>query len=189
MNIFVDYVFFKDFTEDGVIRISNTTSDTRVLVSNSSFFNCSSASYGGSIYIYESGSIVQYKVCSYGSKTTNQDAAGSHSYTKVTSDENYKNFVIESSITQNTGHQSVIYFHCGSLLLSSINISDSNIFYNAAFVKWNPSSLSKTNFSNFDNISYNWRCCFYHQDYTHNFYFCNVINNNVLQQNSGIFCP
>ena len=31
------------------------------------------------------------------------------------------------------------------------------------------------------------RCCFYHQENTQNFYFCNVINNKVSKDGDGIF--
>ncbi|EAY10009.1 hypothetical protein TVAG_128180 [Trichomonas vaginalis G3] len=70
-HVFVDNAFFKDFINEGVIRITNATVDTKVLVSTSSFFKCSSNEKdGGSILMKSSGSFVQYKVCSYESKIT-----------------------------------------------------------------------------------------------------------------------
>ena len=47
------------------------------------------------------------------------------------------------------------------------------------------SSLSTTEFSNFDNISSNEQCCFCHRSKTQDFYFCNVIDNKV--SSGGIF--
>ena len=130
------------------------------------------------------GSFIQYKVCSYKSKS---DDSGSHSYIKVTNDDNHKNFVIESSITQNTGDTAVLYHSFGSLLFSSINISDSKLEWNAAFASSEPFSLSTTNFSNFDNISSDYQSCFYHKSNDQNFYFCNFIDNIVSQNRYGIF--
>ena len=129
------------------------------------------------------GSFVQYKVCSYESKSDN---LGSHSYIWVTNDDNHKNFVIESSFTQNTGRMSVLYHSSGSILFLSINISDSNIDANATFSSSDPFSISTTNFSNFDNISSNQQCCFYHQSKTQIYDFCNVIDNKV-SDNHAIF--
>ena len=168
-HVFVDYILFEDFSPNGVINISNPNADTKVLCSTSSFFKCSSSDSGGSIYLYESGSFVQYKVCSYESKSPLSNGAGSHSYIWVTNDDNHKNFVIESSFTQNTGEQSVFWHSSGSILFSSINISDSKLDVNAAFVSWELFSLSTTNFSNFDNLSSNKQCCFFHSSKKQNF--------------------
>lgn len=41
-HVFVDYVLFQNFDGTGIIRISQPTSDTKVLVSTSSFINSSS---------------------------------------------------------------------------------------------------------------------------------------------------
>ena len=189
-HVFVECALFENFDESGIIRINNPYYDTKVLVSTSSFFNASSRCDGGCIYLSKSGSFVQYKICSYGCKLPYLEFfSGAHSYIEVTNDENHVNYVIESSFTQSTGRNTIMYHKYGSQIFSSINITNSKSQGNAAFESLRPYSLSTTDFSNFYNITSERRCCFLHEYNTHQFEFSNVINNTVFQNYDQIFCP
>ncbi|EAY17316.1 hypothetical protein TVAG_266790 [Trichomonas vaginalis G3] len=180
-NVFVDYVCFQNF-DSGVIRISSIN-DSKVLISTSSFYKCSSANNGGCISCSNSGSCVQYKVSDYKSKI--QSDYGSHSYITMTDRYLSKNFVIESSFDQNKGRISVLYNKYVFILFSSINISNSNLNYNAAFISVEPYKLS-ANFSNFIKISSIAQCVFWHGYGTQSFSSSNVIDNKVTE-NGRIF--
>ena len=99
----------------------------------------------------------------------------------MTNNDNHKNFVIQSSFTQSTGNYSVLDHFYGSILFSSLNISDSKLDANAAFTSLQPFNLSTTNYSHFYNISSNTQCCFYHFSNYQNIFSCKFINNNVLR--------
>lgn len=80
-HVFVDYILFENFNQNGVIRISNPAGDTKVLVSSSVFYKSSSHENGGRIYLSLSksgaGSCVQYKICSYDAKIPYRNVLGS----------------------------------------------------------------------------------------------------------------
>ena len=186
-NVFVDYVLFKNLSPLGAIWISNPTADTKALVSISSFYNISSTDNGGSIYYLSQGSFVQYKVCSYESKSTATYGVGSHSRIDVANADGHMNFAIESSFTHNTACFGILSHAHGFHLFSSINVSNSNLDANAALVSDSPASISTTNFSNFENLLANRICCFWHGLNKHNYYFCNIVNNKDLENERGIF--
>ena len=100
------------------------------------------------------------------------------------------NLIIQSSINKNIGFSSVLDHKGGKLVYSSINISDSSFNQASALSIRSPFSLSIVNYSNFENLSSSTLASFMSYEETHQFSFCNIIDNKIVdtQDYLGIFC-
>ncbi|EAY09083.1 hypothetical protein TVAG_180580 [Trichomonas vaginalis G3] len=176
-NVFIDSVLFKEFSDTGVIQISTYNPENKVLVSKSSFINCSNRDNGGCIQYSRSGHIIQYKVCSL--DPFSPGGSGSHSYIDLRETNEGKDYVIESTFAQSSGKSGAFDHDYGSILLSLINISDSNSKNNVNYVIGYPTTLATVNFSQFKNNTANVTSCFQHLYSEHKFIYCNVVENSI----------
>ncbi|EAX85709.1 hypothetical protein TVAG_497740 [Trichomonas vaginalis G3] len=160
-------------------------SNNKFLNSYCSFTNCSSDSYGGSIYFNCDSSIVQYRTCGYKSKTNNQ---GHHSYVYLVSKSNNKNYLYESSFYEcgNLEKSFTNYLCYGNIEVKSINTSFCEADFDSGIRLYEPISLSNVTYSSFCNTTSNYTIL--ELDYgNYNFNFCNVLNNKHIESNEETF--
>lgn len=182
---FIDSILFKDFDE-GVIRVSNPNSDTKYLVSQCIFINphykINEIGEGGAIYMESSengGSFVEYRVCSIGAQTDEGDASsGTYSYIITARSDNYKNWMLESTVSNNLGGYATVLKGGGSHNIYNVNLSFTvgaiNSVYNIG-----SDTTTYLNFSTIYKAHSLENTCNYHSGNTHEVNHCNYIKNTV----------
>ena len=175
---------FIDITTNSAIYFTNT--NNKFLNSYCSFTNCSSNSYGGSIYFICNSSIVQYRTCGYKSKT-NSDR-GHHSFVQLVSKSNNKNYLYESSFYE-CGNLEKDYTNLlcyGNIEVKSINTSFCEANYDSGILLEYATSLSKVTYSSFCNTILTYTILSL-ENGNYNFNFCNVLNNEHIYSTWGTF--
>lgn len=175
-NIFILYAIFHDFSPNGVIWVSRSPSD-KVLTSKTFFSNSNSTKDGGSIYV-NSGSCIQYRVCSINSSSN----FGAHSYVLT----NGQSYNIECSLSKCAGLDSSLDLEYGDQIIDSTNISYANCNFNAAY--WcNAPYINHVKFTSvFNNTAVSQSIMFHMEVFDHYISHCNVIQNTFNDNNYGI---
>ncbi|EAX81478.1 hypothetical protein TVAG_519560 [Trichomonas vaginalis G3] len=175
---------FITITTKSAIYFTNTSN--KFLNLYCSFTNCSSNTYGGSIYFNCNSSIVQYRTCGYKSKT-NSDR-GHHSYVQLVDESNNKNYLYESSFYEcgNLEKSYTNHLWYGNIEVKSINTSFCEADYDSGILLSVPTSLSNVTYSSFCNTTSNYTILELNRG-NYNFNFCNVLNNEHKKSDYGTF--
>lgn len=177
-NIYVLNVNFYDLKPNGAIRITN--SDDKSLLTSDSFFCDSQSSHQGGSISVNNGKCIQYHVCSINSSLFS--SSGCHSYVATKKE----NFVIESSISQCKGYESVLYIYNGNQIIDSTNISHSKCDVNGACVCVGSSTYHMINFTSIFNNSAAGQCIMWHSGNSHYISKCKIINNKLNKNQNGL---
>ena len=161
-----------------------------MFVELSSFHTCSSLSDGGAIYFGTSGQCVLSSVCGVKCSTDN-NYWGQLCYVYVSDDSQYKNHIIDSSVTltekQNANLHCILHHERGNVLCKGVNISNNEVYRYSGIYIWNP-SLSSISFSSFINnkaTGSNGYICIDCQYNKHQMNNTNIIENNQQSSDYG----
>ncbi|EAX81298.1 hypothetical protein TVAG_285270, partial [Trichomonas vaginalis G3] len=157
-NFYVREVYFSNLGDDGVINLNSD--DVKSLISSNSFENSFRNGDGGSIYINQGQSSIR-KVCSFGSKSTDN---GKFCYIKVSYASTNINEIQDSSITySNQGKlvgYSTIVLQYGNNSFFQNNITRNYCKYNTAFGIGDGKGTISIKYSNIDENHATSRICY-----------------------------
>lgn len=147
-NFYAENVIFESFSPNGVIRFVNGNFYYKILISKSFFSNSYSMNSGGSIYVNNAASTIQFRVCSINSTIPDlqgDEYSGCHSY-----DISSESHIIESSISKSNGYSDCIAENYGHRHIVSTNISYTKCIKYAGYSCVRTESC-KTSFNSFCN--------------------------------------
>ena len=184
-NCFVDETFFSFLSPNGVIRIEGN-SNTKLLVSFSTFLNCSNlnttSSNGGCIYMNK-GNCISYRVCSTKCNTLNIRSycsvsarylsntslyltsihLGNSEYSTFCLSEGYTNSVSNVNVTDNTAQGKTAFF-----------VGRCKTYINYSYFRGNKATSSHAIFA-------------YEYIFSNETYSCIFLNNSVNESENGLF--
>ena len=116
----------------GSILFSTTSSESKLLIEETSILNSRASGEGGGIYFSNSGSCILSKLCGVNCSSTGSD--NQFDSISVSNDASYQNDVNDSSITYtlNSAKQFTMQHFYGSITIASTNISSNNCKYCSA---------------------------------------------------------
>lgn len=183
MRHYVHDVTFTDLTQRAIYYYNASSEQTTLLVERAFFKNNKNSSNGANIYFYYTGQCVQSKCCC---TNCSSGSNGIHSYVQVTNNQNYKNFIHQSSFTNLVSSvSSVFYVLCGLAQVNQTNITNCKDSHNSCFYYnsvMNNSMISSSNFKN--NTSTSNQGITIHT--ANNPYVAKILQCNIIEQHCGV---
>ena len=149
-NYYIFNCYFEECNENGAIFIKSAN-QICTLIEDSAFNNCSSTTYGGSVY-YEcerEGQFVQQRTCY--TKSVARNRMSFHQSVKPSS--SYKNYVIDVSVSKCGENESerwgTLNIAYGVICFSKNNVTNNKCFDYSSLDVYLDGSLSNCNFSTF----------------------------------------
>lgn len=177
----IDNVLFNNVGNEGVIRITNPSYDSKFLVSECTFINPVHLTESGAAinmdYSLEAA-FVQYRSCSIGAQIpiekNSQGTRGIHSYIYT---ENI-DYIIESSISSSRGCADTFHMIHGTNRVSNVNVSSTYSQKYSGYVIAFASDKSYANFSTvYNTTALNGPCILYNSN-VYDINHCNYFGNN-----------
>ena len=162
--------------------------ESKLLIERSSFKSCNSTSHGGVIYINGRGDCVISFVCAV--KCNTYDSCnGQFCYVMAGQNENYKNYILDSSITltEQINGRYTFRHRYGNILCQRVNASNNEVStYSGIYIENTPmSSISFSSFRN--NTADDYSCiCYDMESNTLSIINTNIIENEQKAANFGI---
>ncbi|EAY06351.1 hypothetical protein TVAG_151580 [Trichomonas vaginalis G3] len=175
-NYHIHHVYFTNLNSR-IVYFSGSN-ESKLLISFCVFDSNSGNNKGVNIYQVE-GQCVQYRICSYSSTTNNNYP---HSYINVTNNQEYKNYLIESTITLSKGNSGPIYQQFGDIKIHNVNISNSESFqHDSVYYLYASQLTASISYSTFFNNTAKYYRSLCHQYGNININYSNILSNQCRQ--------
>ena len=180
---FKNIEYFKD---KGCCICKDSSTYLNLLIEYSSFNTCINSGAGGAIYFGSSGQCVLSSVCGVRCNTGNE-AIGQFCLIQLTNNKEYKNHIIDSSVTltKQTNARSTLCHRYGNVSCKGVNISNNEAYQYSGIEIYNP-SISSISFSSFRNNKASEYICIRCYSSTHQMTNTNIIENNQQSTFLGI---